>query len=500
MSLKRNIGFNYLSQMYVTVIGILLVPVYVRSMGAEAYGLVGFFALLQSWFGMLDLGLTPTISRETARYKGGALSSHTFRQLFRSLSIIFVGVAVVGGGVLLILSEEISGRWLKVETLSKSDVIIAVEIMAISVALRWVGGLHRGVVIGSERMGWMSSFNALIATLRFAGVLMSMHLFGYSVVVFFWHQLVVAIVELCGLFFMSRRLLPSIDYQRDKIRWSLQPVVPFLRFSLSIALTSSIWILVTQLDKLVLSGLLPLSEYGNFTVAVLAASGVTIISGPISNAIMPRMSRLHAEGNNDELLRVYRSSTRFVSAVAGSVAIALAFCAKPVLYAWTGNYELATSTSAILTLYALGNAVLAMTAFPYYLQYARGNLRYHVQGHVAMVLITVPATVFGAMQFGGLGAGVAWLGVNAVYLFCWVAYVHKKLQPQLHLSWLCNDVLAVVLPAVIVASAINNFWPVSEFANPDSSRLDVGAKVMSFSFVVLMCSLGMYRALGKNGQ
>ena len=73
MTLKKNLLANYASQIYVTVIGIVMVPLYVRYMGAEAYGLVGFFAMLLVWFNLLDMGLTPTVARETARFHGGAI-------------------------------------------------------------------------------------------------------------------------------------------------------------------------------------------------------------------------------------------------------------------------------------------------------------------------------------------------------------------------------------------------------------------------------------------
>ena len=66
MSLKKNLVANYISQIYVSVIGIVMVPLYLKHMGAEAYGLVGFFAMLQAWFNLLDMGLSPTMARETA--------------------------------------------------------------------------------------------------------------------------------------------------------------------------------------------------------------------------------------------------------------------------------------------------------------------------------------------------------------------------------------------------------------------------------------------------
>src|SRR5665647_2375777 len=108
MSLKRNILANYLSQLYVTLIGIVMVPLYIKYMGAEAYGLVGFFAMLQAWFNLLDMGLTPTMARETARYRGGATDALTYRRLVRALEGIFFIVAIVGGTAMFAASGYIS--------------------------------------------------------------------------------------------------------------------------------------------------------------------------------------------------------------------------------------------------------------------------------------------------------------------------------------------------------------------------------------------------------
>ncbi|HKX56513.1 MAG TPA: oligosaccharide flippase family protein, partial [Xanthomonadales bacterium] len=363
MSLNHNILANYASQIYVTAVGILILPLYIKYMGAEAYGLVGFFTMLQAWFALLDLGLTPTIGRETARYHGGAMSAQAYRQLFRALSLIFAGIAVIGGGGLWLLSEAIATRWLNATELPVDEVVLAVQIMAISVALRWMGGLYRGVITGTERLVWLSGFNALVATLRFIGVFASMWLFGFTPFVFFIHQLAVALVEILGLFLMSQRLLPARSGVDRSVGWSLRPVKPLLKFALTIAFTSSLWVLVTQIDKLVLSGVLPLAEYGYFTLAVLVASGIMVVSGPISNAIMPRMARLHAEGKHDEMIKVYRDATQLVSILCGSAAITLVTCAEPLLFAWTGDAQLAAKAAPIMRLYAIGNGLLAISAF-----------------------------------------------------------------------------------------------------------------------------------------
>lgn len=482
MSLKRNITASYISQIYVTLTGILMLPLYIKYMGAEAYGLVGFFTMLQAWFGLLDLGLTPTIGRETARYHGGAMPALVYRQLYRALSLIFITIAVIGGGGLFLLSDSVATHWLNAESLPLADIITAVQIMAISVALRWMCGLYRGVVTGSEKLVWLSSFNVLFASLRFIAVLPIMWYFGFTPFVFFVHQLVVALFEFIGLLLKSSSLLPSAKSLGKPIGWSFKPVQPVLKFALTIAFTSSVWVLVTQTDKLVLSGILPLAEYGYYALAVLVASGIMVVSGPISSAIMPRMARMYAEGKHEELLVVYHNATQLVSIIAGSAAITLAFCAEPLLFAWTGDRALAAQAAPILTLYAIGNGFLAVAAFAYYLQYAKGNLRYHLIGNALLVVILVPCIIFAATYYGAVGAGYVWLITNGLYFLCWVAYVHHKLEPGLHWQWFRRDVFVIGGVGALVGYGLFSVMPQTD------SRLQLAAAVIGLGTLVMLAS------------
>jgi len=47
-SMLRNTGLSYAGQTYALLIGILILPFYLGHLGAEAYGLIGFFAVMQA--------------------------------------------------------------------------------------------------------------------------------------------------------------------------------------------------------------------------------------------------------------------------------------------------------------------------------------------------------------------------------------------------------------------------------------------------------------------
>lgn len=245
---------------------------------------------------LLDMGLTPTLSREAARFNGGALSALDLRRLVRAFEGIFLAVGVAGALVLIAGAGLIADHWLKVQQLDLFEVQRAVMLMAVIVALRWIGGLYRGAVSGFERIVWLSGYNIVIATLRFVLVVPFLIHVGATPTHFFGYQLVVAVIELVVIVAKTYRLLPAVSAP-GWIRWEWRPLRGVMRFALSAALTSAIWVLVTQTDKLVLSGLLSLSEYAIFTLAMLVASGIALLSSPITGAILPRLTKLNAQGD-----------------------------------------------------------------------------------------------------------------------------------------------------------------------------------------------------------
>lgn len=462
MSFRKNVVASYVSQIYATLIGILIVPVYIRYMGIEAYGLVGFYAMMQAWFQLLDLGLAPTLSRQTARYAGGAIDGLMLRRLLRVLEAIFVAVAVSGALALSWGSGWVASHWLQVGQLPVEQVQTAVILMAGIIGLRWIAGLYRGAIGGFEQQVWLGRLNVATATARFVFVLAIFEWVGTTPAHFFGYQLLVALVETSVLIAHTYRLLPRVP-AGTRIGFDWKPLSGVLRFSLSIAFTSAVWIGVTQTDKLLLSRLLPLTEYAQFTLAVLVASGVSIVSGPLSTALLPRLSRLQAQQDEAGLINLYRQATQGIAVIAVPIALVLACGAEPLLRAWTGDVLLAAQAAPILQLYALGNGILALSAFPYYLQFAKGDVRLHLIGNVFLLLLLIPSVWFATVRYGALGAGWAWLGSNIIYVICWIPFVHRHLSPGLHLRWLFHDITRVLIGpivlSVIFAYVID--WPVS---------------------------------------
>jgi O-antigen/teichoic acid export membrane protein len=457
-SLRRNILANSLSQIYVMGIGVVMAPVYLSFMGKEAYGLIGFFTMMGAWFQLLDMGLTPTLARETARFRGGAISVDVLRSHVRAMEILFGAVALAGAAMLVLMSQRIATQWLNVRDLPIEEVARAVMLMGLTVPLRWLSGLYRGIVNGFERQVWLSGYNALIATLRFAGVLIVFVSIGATPVHFFVYQLVVALAELVGLVAATYSLVRRGEPAREKFSW--RPLAGNLMFSMTIAVSATIWVVVMQTDKLILSKTLPLAEYGVFSIAVVAAGAINAANAPFNQALLPRLTKLVAERDDAGVAGVYSSATQAVCVVMVPAVAALAFFAGPILRAWTGDMQIAARAAPILSLYAVGNGFVSLNSFAYYIQYAKGDLKLHFIGHALLLLLLVPAYIWAAPRYGAIGTGGAWAVVNGLYTLFWLPVVHARVFRGEHWKWLTGNVLPITIPTILMGALL---WAVASW-------------------------------------
>lgn len=444
--MKANLIFSYLTQLYISAIGIVLMPLYLRYLGPEGLGLVGFYIMLQAWMPMLDFGLTPVLSREMSRFRAGAITAKEAAVRLRTLETVLGALASFAVVLLWVCGDWIGHSWLSAATLSAKTLQYCVVLIAIAVALRWFSGLQRAVLIGLEKHKLVNGLTAGFATFRFVGVLPLLLYVSSLPEHFFVFQAAAGALELSVFVVVTHHLVPGCKGVRPDchVFASMMPMVG------SMAFLSVMWVVMTQVDKLILSGLLPLKEYGYFALAVMAAGGVLVLVGPLNQIVQPRLTILAEKGAEDTLVELYRLISQFVVVAFVSLGGCLAFFAEPILLIWSGNAEVAIAAAPVLFWYGLANALIGILVPPFMLQFARGRLGLHVLGNLILLVTLVPALIFAAKYWKGEGAGLVFFVGNMLFLLFWVPIVHRYFLAALTWRWLLRD----VLPAILVMVAV----------------------------------------------
>ncbi len=142
--IKDNIIANFIEKGWNVIMSLTFIAIYIKFIGIEAYGLVGFFVTLQAVFVLLDFGLSTTLNREMARLSALPGKAQEMRDLVRTLEIIYWGVAILIGLVIIGLSSPIANYWLKSNKLSISTVRQSIMIAGGIISFRWMFGFYSG--------------------------------------------------------------------------------------------------------------------------------------------------------------------------------------------------------------------------------------------------------------------------------------------------------------------------------------------------------------------
>lgn len=457
MSLKRNVIANYLGQGWSGLIGLAFVPLYIKYLGIEAYGLIGIFALLQAWLTLLDMGMTPTLNREMARYTAGAHTPQSIRDLLRSLEIICFGIAALIGVLVWAASGWLAADWLRAEKLPLDVVAQAIAIMGGVAALRFVEGIYRGAILGLQRQVFLNAMNASLSTVRAAGAIAVLAWVSPTIEAYFVWQGMVSIVSIVVLAFAAHKSLPPT---LQPARFSRQALMDIRHFAGGMMATTFLTLLLTQVDKILLSRLISLEAFGFYSLAGVVAGSLSILSGPIAQAYYPRMTELATRKDEGALIIVYHSSAQMISVLVGSAAMMLMLFGERLLIVWTHNPGLAHEVAPVMAVLALGTLLNSLMIMPYMLQLAHGWSGFAAKINMMAVTLLVPAILWVAPHYGAMGVAWVWVTLNGGYVLIAVHFMHRRLIPYEKWHWYVMDVARPLAVIAIVASICRYWQPV----------------------------------------
>jgi O-antigen/teichoic acid export membrane protein len=450
--LARNTVANVAGTFWSIAVGLLCVPMFIRLLGAEGFGLVGVFLTLQGIIAIFDLGVGPTLNRELARLE--AIDGEGTHDLVFTLQAIYWIVALAIGAVIFVLAPLVAAHWVHPQSLSVTEVRFCIRMMGVALALQFPFVFYQCGMLGLQRHVQFNAFSAVIATLRAPGILLLLWLGGASPRMFFAGQILVSAAATAGAALLLWRSLPaggSAAFRRELLgrHW---------RFGAAWSASSLANLALLQGDKIILSAMLPLGAFGYYTMAQRLVSGLYAIVVAVDGAIFPRFSAAAALDDEADLARSYHHGAQLMAVLLMPVATVAAFFSREILRVWTGDAAAVEQTHTVLTLLVAGMLLHGIYHAPYYLQVAHDRWRLIAQTNTGLLLTILPAYVVMAKLYGALGAAAVWVILNIGYLTT-VPRMHRTLLTTELRRWLAGDVLLPLAGAAGITAAAHAALP-----------------------------------------
>jgi O-antigen/teichoic acid export membrane protein len=457
----KNIAANLVGRGWTTALAVLFIPVYLRFLGVEAYGLIGFLATLQGVFSLVDMGLSTTLNREMARLSSLPGRRRRQRDLLRTLEVIYWSVSLAMGVAVVLAAYPIALRWVNTEQLPLESVVTAIRLMGPIIALQLPFSFYQGGLMGLQRQVQVNAILIGTGTLRSGGAALILWLVSPTIEAFFAWQLAVSVVQAALTAFVLWAQLGGVP-MRTRVRWKLARSVS--TYAAHVSGTAIVGALLTQADKVILSRLLPLTEFGYYVLAGTVASFLWAIIVPVNSALFPRFSQLYEAGDSGGLALLYHRATQLVVVAVFPVALTVAAFAPELVYLWTGDRTITANAALIVSLLVIGTAINALVSVPAYLQAAVGWPQLMLYANLCAAAIVVPSMIGMTMRFGPAGAAVVWIALNTAYLVVTVPLMHRRLLPRELGRWLRVDVAVPLAGAASVTLVGWRLAPVGAYS------------------------------------
>ena len=450
-ALRVNIIANYMGQVWLAIMGIIFMPIYMKLLGVEAFGLVGVMLSFQAIFQLFDFGIGGTVNRELSRYAHKTDSIAHIQDLVRSSEIFIWGIAAFIALALWSVSSFVANYWLNLESVSSSQAKTAVALMGVAIALLWPSTFYTNCLSGLEKQPQMNVAQIIFTTLRYAGVLPVLWYSANIEAFLSWYALI-GVLQSIVTCFMVWHYLPNCP---KKARFKIQTLKNTRKFSGGLFVIGVLALGVSQIDRIFLTSLRPLEEIGYYTLALSVAAGLGRIVQPMFNAVYPRFSRLVAQKNQEELETLYHLSSQYLAIVIAAVTSVLVFFAYDVLFLWTGDAALASKIAPPMQLLVIGSALNGLVNIPYALQLAHGWTRLAVGLNAVSLLLGIPVCFWAVQEYGMLGATFPWLLSNFLSVIIGIPLMHQRLLYGQAFRWFLKDNFPPLFVGILCALVIS---------------------------------------------
>jgi O-antigen/teichoic acid export membrane protein len=467
---------HYVGNGWTAAMAIVFLPRYLEIMGSEAFGVVAFFASLQVWLLLLDMGFPSTMTRELSRSIATTSDEKTFATLLRTVEVLLLAVVILIIAVGFILAAFLSSFWFKAAALDSREITAAAMWMVLAIAIRLHESVYRSCVQGLQKDYLLNAAAVVLSTIRWGGAWAAISAISPSIQTFACWQAFSSLISLLLYRLIVYASLPRLNVMAS-FSWSSLRRVRIYAGSLS--LVGVLSIILTQTDKLLLSKTLPLGEFGNYGLACALAGGLFALAAPIGQFFFPKLCRLYAEGKDDDFSRAYHLAAQTVSVVVGGVAVVAIMLSKDITYLWLTGDGAASAIYPIMQLMIIGNLLNALASMPYHAQLAAGWAVFALRMNMVAVVMFVPLLFVLVPKYGAMGAAWLWVALNIGYLVSIMTLMYRRILCGHRLRWMIGDICLPIGVAILSFGVVD----IGCFA----LGRNIGGSMIAISVALVVC-------------
>lgn len=398
------------------VIGFLLMPFIVRSLGIAAFGVLTLVNSIVGYAGLLDVGLGPTVVRAAAQ-RLAARTPEDMAELNRTLATAFylyLGIGLIAATIIGI-SGVAGGAAFKLTPDQVPQFYTVLLIVGLQTCLSFPLSIWNSVVGALQDYHVLNivgiAGNIARAVLTVIVLLSGGRLIGLTLV-----GLVLTISSWTAAFVWARRRVPTLAVRwRD---WDREQVSALCKVSGVMMIWSMAGYAVHQMDRLIVGLLLPVVAVGTYEIGGgLVAFSRNFVDNWLST-VLPAATDSHTRRAGSELRGLFLTGSRYVMLTSGLFVAPGLLLGAQFISLWMGRSFVASAP--VLAFLLIGSTYQSQNLVGHMMLPATGHLRFFGRLMAVYAVTIVSCQLAGGLMAGfvGVAAGTA---AGIVLVETWLA-------------------------------------------------------------------------------
>ncbi|HQQ59955.1 MAG TPA: oligosaccharide flippase family protein [Kiritimatiellia bacterium] len=329
------LGFGYVSQAILLVLGLVITPFILGKLGRTGYGVWAVLGQIVGYIGLTDMGLEAGLmaflSRDAHKRDWAAVNA-----LASTSTILQIGFGVLGL-VLALLVLPFIDRWFDIGSVPFPVVATALLIVVFSHGVKLAGSVYDQVLYANHRIyqNYLIGFlSQIFRILLVVGLLAA----GTGLTGLALAALAGQIFSVCLWARQAHQAVPGLQVHPKY--FSLAKVKSLLGFSIWGTLGRIAATIIYNTDNIIIGTLIGLPAVTTYVLTRRIFELLRQNVFRIGHVLRPGVGNLLGEGNISRLRQVFLKSVRTYLTIAAAGGIFLAFLANRLIALWVGaeNY------------------------------------------------------------------------------------------------------------------------------------------------------------------
>lgn len=355
--LARNAYINLVGQIVPILVAILAIPLLIKVLGSERFGVLALAWVVMGYFGLFDFGLgratTKFVSEHYARD-----DTESLPELIWSSVLVNVVLGLIGGVILAAITPWLTQDALNIPDALLGETRVSFYLLAISVPLIVATAALRGVLEAIQRFDLVNLIKVPASVLSYLGPLMILYFFRGLVPVVAFLMLSRAVVLLAHLL-LCLRALPIL---RHGFAINLSRMKPLVFFGGWLTVSGFIGPSIVAIDRFIIGSFISLSAVTLYVTPYEAVTKLTIFSTSLLSVLFPAFSAM-AITQSHELRSLCDRAFKYLLVMVAPIVGVIIALAYELMSLWVAP-EFALRSAPVAQWLAVGVLINVLSTIP----------------------------------------------------------------------------------------------------------------------------------------